>query len=125
MSISFTLDVENRRVHFIITGSLTLHDILDSLKALLEMPEFGPHFQVLSDHRGVERPASVQDVEDMLAFMRASRERFAGMRWAVVTHRPASYVIMGLVSTLANLRVQMEVRVFTRLNEAKAWLDGD
>jgi hypothetical protein len=124
MSIDFTLDAENRRVHFIITGSFTLHDILDSLKALLQMPEFGPRFQVLSDHRGVERPATVQDVEDMLAFMRASRERFQDMRWAIVTHRPSSYAMMGMLSALADLHVQMEVRVFTRLNEAKAWLDG-
>ena len=125
MSINFTLDAENRRVHYTVTGWFTLHDILDSLKALLEMPEFGPHFRVLSDHRGVERPATVHDVEDMLAFMRASRERFQGMRWAIVTHRPGSYAIMGMLSTLADMRVQMEVRVFTRLDEAKAWLDGE
>jgi hypothetical protein len=125
MPISFTLDAEKRRVHFIVTGTFTLHDIIDAVKSVLELPEFGPEFQILSDHRGVERPASVQDVEDMIAFMRASRERFAGMRWAVVTHRPGSYVIMGLVSTLAELRVQMDVRVFTRLDEATRWLDGE
>jgi hypothetical protein len=60
----------------------------------------------------------------MLAYMRASRERFQGMRWAIVTHRPASYAMMGLLSTLADLRVQMEVRVFTRLHEAEQWLDA-
>lgn len=125
MPISFTLDAENRRVYYIVTGTFTLHDILDSVKALLEMPEFGPHFQVLSDHRGVERTATVRDVEDMLSFMRASRERFQDMRWAIVTQRPSSYAMMGMLSTLADLRVQMEVRVFTRLNEATAWLEGE
>jgi hypothetical protein len=125
MPISFTLDAEKRRVHFIVTGTFTLHDIIDAVKATLALPEFGPEFQVLSDHRGVERPASVQDVEDMIAFMRASRERFQGMRWAVVTHSPGSYVIMGLLSTLADLRVQMDVRVFTRLDDATRWLDGE
>jgi hypothetical protein len=125
MPISFTLDAQKRRVHFIVTGTFTLHDIIDNLKSVLAMPEFGPGFQVLSDHRGVERPASVQDVEDMLAFMRASRERFQNMRWAIVTHRPASYAMMGMLSTLADLHVQMEVRVFTRLDEATRWLDGE
>lgn len=124
MSISFTLDAEKRRVHFIITGTFTLHDILDAVKSVLEMPEFGPGFQVLSDHRGVERPVSVQDVEDMLAFMRASRERFQNMRWAIVTHRPASYAMMGMLSTLADLHVQMQVRVFTHMARAEEWLDG-
>jgi hypothetical protein len=56
--------------------------------------------------------------------MRASRERFQDMRWAIVTHRPGSYAIMGLLSSLADLHVQMEVRVFTRLDEATAWLDA-
>ena len=125
MPISFTLNPEKRRVNFEVTGTFTLHDIIDAVKSVLALPEFGPEFQVLSDHRGVERPASVQDVEDMLAFMRAARERFAGMRWAVVTHRPGSYVIMGLLSTLADLRVQMDVRVFTRLDDATRWLDGE
>jgi hypothetical protein len=125
MPISFTLDADKRRVNFAITGTFALHDIIDSLKSILDLPEFGPHFQVLSDHRGVERPATVRDVEDMLAFMRASRERFAGMRWAIVTHRPASYAMMGMLSTLADLHVRMEVRVFTRPSEATAWLDGE
>lgn len=125
MSISFTLDAEKRRVHFTVAGTFTLHDILEALRSVLEMPEFGPNFQVLSDHRGVERPATVQDVEDMVAFMRASRERFQGMRWAIVTHRPSSYAMMGLLRTLADLRLQMEVRVFTHADEATAWLDGE
>ena len=125
MPIRLTQDAEKRRVHFAVTGSFTLHDILDAVKSVLELPEFGPHFQVLSDHRGVERPATVQDVEDMVAFMRDSRERFQGMRWAIVTHRPASYAVMGLLRTLADLRLQMEVRVFTRVGEATAWLDGE
>ncbi len=125
MAIDFTVDAEKRRVHFIVAGTFTLHDILEAVRSVLALPEFGPGYQVLSDHRGVERAATVADVEDMLAFMRASRERFAGMRWAVVTHRPSSYVIMGLVSTLADLQVQMEVRVFTRLDEATQWLDAE
>ena len=125
MAISFTLDAEKRRVRFTVAGTFTLHDIIDSVRSVLDLPEFGPHFQVMSDHRGVERPATVQDVEDMVAFMRDARERFQGMRWAIVTHRPASYAIMGLLRTLADLRLQMEVRVFTRVGEATAWLDGD
>lgn len=122
MPITYTLDAEKRRVHFTISGTFTLHDILDSLKSVLAMPEFGPDFQVLSDHRGVERPATVQDVEDMLAFMRVSRERFRGMRWAIVTHRPTSYAVMGMLSTLADLHVEMDVRVFTRVDDATRWL---
>lgn len=124
MPITFTFDGEKRRVCFDVTGTFTLHDILDAVKGVLAMPEFGPDFQVLSDHRGVERPATVQNVEDMLAFMRASRERFQGMRWAIVTHRPASYAMMGLLSTLADLRVRMDVRVFTRMHDARQWLDA-
>jgi hypothetical protein len=124
MPISFTLDAEKRRVHFIIEGTFTLQDIIGNLTSVLALPEFGPGFQVLSDHRGVERPATVHDVEDMLAFMRASRERFLNMRWAIVTHRPASYAMMGMLATLADLRVQMEVRVFTRIAPAEEWLDN-
>lgn len=125
MPINFSLEPGKRRVRFTVTGTFTLDDIIGALKSVLAMPEFGPHFQVLSDHRGIERSVTVQDVEDMLAFMRASRERFQDMRWAIVTHRPASYAMMGLLSTLADLRVQMEVRVFTRLAEAEQWLDGE
>jgi hypothetical protein len=124
MPINCELDAPRRRVHCTVAGTFTLHDILDTLRSVLAMPEFGPGFQVLSDHRGVERTATVQDVEDMLAFMRASRERFLNMRWAIVTHRPSSYAMMGMLSTLADLRVQMDVRVFTRMAEAEAWLDG-
>lgn len=123
MPITFSPDPERKRVHVTVTGTFTLHDILETLRGVLALPEFGPGFQVLSDHRGVERTATVQDVEDMLAFMRASRERFQNMRWAVVTQRPSSYALMGMLATLADLHVEMEVRVFTRLAEAEAWLD--
>lgn len=125
MPIAFRLDAEKRRVICTVDGTFTIHDIIDTLDGVLALPEFGPHFQVLSDHRGVERPATVQDVEDMVAYLRASREQFQGMRWAIVTHRPRSYAMMGLLSTLADLRVQMEVRVLTRMEEATAWLDGE
>lgn len=125
MSIAFTLDAEKRRVHFIIEGTFTLQDIIDNLQSVLAMPEFGPGFQVLSDHRGVQRPVTVPEVEDMMAFMRASRERFLNMRWAIVTQRPSSYAMMGLLSTLAELHVQMEVRVFTQVAPAEQWLDAE
>ena len=123
MPITHTVDLEERRVHVAVTGSFTLHDILEMLRAVLAVPEFGPGFQVLSDHRGIEHPATVRDVEDMLAFMRVSRDRFQDVRWAIVTQRPSSYAMMGMLSTLADLRVQMQVRVFTRVDEARRWLD--
>lgn len=124
MPISFTLEPEKRRVRFTVSGTFTLDDIIAALTSVLDLPEFGPDFQVLSDHRGIERPATVQDVENMLAWMREKRDRFQDMRWAIVTHRPASYAVMGLLSTLADLRVRMTVRVFTRIADAEAWLDG-
>jgi hypothetical protein len=125
MPISFELDAARRRVHFIITGVITLREVLEIVRAVLAIPEFGPEFQVLSDHRGVEQPITVPEVQEMLAHMRASRERFRDVRWAVVTQRPSSFVVMGLLSTLADLHVQMDVRVFTRLDEALRWLDGE
>jgi hypothetical protein len=123
MPINFTLDSEKKRVNFTVEGTFTLDDIIANLKSVVAMPEFGPGFRVLSDHRGIERPATVRDVEDMLAWMREKRERFQDVRWAIVTHRPSSYAVMGLLSTLADLRVRMTVRVFTRLADAEAWLD--
>ena len=125
MPIDFTLDPAERRVRFTVTGTFTLDDIIGALKSVVAIPEFGPGFRVLSDHRGIERPATVQDVEHMLAWMREKRDRFQDVRWAIVTQRPSSYVVMGLLSTLADLRVRMTVRVFTRLAEAEAWLDGE
>lgn len=122
MPINFIWTPGTRRVSFTVGGTFTLHDILDALRSVLEIPEFGPGFEVLSDHRGVERPATVANVEDMLAFMREKRDRFQDVRWAVVTHRPASYAMMGLLSPLADLRVRMTVRVFTRMEDAEAWL---
>lgn len=124
MPINFILEPEKRRVRFTVSGTFTLDDIIAALRSVLGLPEFGPDFQVLSDHRGIERPATVQDVENMLAWMREKRDRFQDMRWAIVTHRPASYAVMGLLSTLADLRVRMTVRVFTRIADAEAWLDG-
>ncbi len=125
MPLSFTCDPHERRVRVIVEGTFTLDDIVGMLRSVVAIPEFGPGFRVLSDHRGVERPATVQDVEGILAWMREKRDRFQDVRWAIVTQRPSSYVVMGLLSTLADLRVRMTVRVFTRLAEAEAWLDEE
>ena len=71
MPIRFEVDAGARRVHVTVTGIVTLRDVLDTVNGVLAVPEFGPHFRVLSDHRGVERPVAVRDVEDMLDEARA------------------------------------------------------
>ena len=46
MPINFTRVPGMRRVHFTVAGAFTLHDILGALESVLEIPEFGPGYQV-------------------------------------------------------------------------------
>lgn len=122
MPITFQFSPAERFVEVRLWGEIPSEEILSGIDALVGHPDFPPAGHILSDHRQLARAGSLDQVEMVLQRMRSYGEKFAGVRWAIVTTLPESYGMMRVLSTLAETRNSMEVQVFAERESALRWL---
>jgi hypothetical protein len=121
MPIAVRVIRRRSRVEAILRGDLKLDEILQAIDRTVADPDFQAGFDILSDHRLVERPITRPELEEMTQHLRHHSGSFAGTRWAVVTIQPASFGMMRILSVLAE-SVPMNVQVFRELEAAERWL---
>lgn len=121
--IEVHLDEARRCVVARVTGDFTLRDIIDAVDGGLRDPRFRPGFGIFSDHTAVGEPLTAEQADGMIQHLKSLGSIAAGVRWAMVTSRPASYGMLRMVSALART-VPMEIQVFQTRDEAFAWLAG-
>jgi hypothetical protein len=123
MPIRWSVDPERARALATVEGEFTSDDISAVIRGVAASA-LPAGFTVLSDHTGVERPITQTQVIGLASLLEELPERFAGVRWAIVSNRPTSYPMMRVLAARAELVVGMEVRVFFDLRRAVEWLDG-
>ena len=123
MSITWTVDAANRRVHITVVRPVNRDQARDAIGAIASQPGFESSFAVVIETIGESAPAFVRDVMYMLSTHRA---KFQGARVAVVLglgvmHAPPSHTaeIMAQWTDLP-----MEVRTFATHMAAERWLSG-
>ena len=123
MPISYRIDTQDERIIVNLTGSVSLEEIFDTIKNALRDPAFKPGFNVLSDHRGVDRVITPGELESTVSLL----IEFAGLlretKWAIVTVKPASYGMMRMLEVHAE-RIPMKVKVFKEMDAAEHWLSS-
>ena len=124
MGITFSMDPERGRVHMVIGGEFTSDEMLSTVRAVIASPALPDAFTVLSDHTRVERPLTSSQLVELVALMEEHAQRFAGVRWAIVSTRPASYGMMRVLAARAQLVLRMRVRIFFDVQRATQWLDA-
>jgi hypothetical protein len=107
-----------------ITDPHTIDDWKRGMDEILHHAAFSPGFSFLIDRRGA-LPPSVAFVHAMAGYLAAHADRLAGGRVAVVV-RENDALAYGMARMVENLNaakeVPQEVRTFTRLDDAEAWL---
>jgi hypothetical protein len=104
-----------------VRGTVDISEMLEALDRARADPDFGPAFDVLSDHREVDTPLTPRQLEALLGHFSTLGDAFVGSRWAIVTAAPASYGMMRMLSARAE-PLGLEVTVFREMDEARAWL---
>lgn len=122
MPITHTVDYSRGHVHIVVTGDFTLQDIGATVSAVARDPLLGPGFTVLSDHRKIAYAISPLQLVGLLALLEEHSQRFASVRWAIVSGGAPSYSMMRLLAASAELAAQMDVQVFLDIDLAERWL---
>ena len=121
MPIEYWIEKDRRRVRAVVTGDFTTDEMLRAVQGSTQDSEFEPGFDVLSDHTQVGEPLTTQQAKQLSSYLQDLQSVMAHARWAVVTSKPASVGMMRMLGVLLE-QVPMELRVFTAMDEAEAWL---
>ena len=123
MPIRYSVDADRGRLHVVVDGEFTTEEMISTVRAFIAEPALPHGFTALSDHTRVQRPLTSSQLLALVAVMEEHRERFAGVRWAMVSTRPASYGMMRVLAARAQLFLDMRVRIFFDSRRAAEWLD--
>jgi hypothetical protein len=118
--IATTLDHERRLVTFTLTGTLETKEMLAALTGTFTQRKPGVVYNVMSDNRGVDAPATPEQVKMLVAeLMRLGA--VAGMRAAMVVGTDASYGMMRMMSAYTE-PLGIRVEIFRDTEAAMAFL---
>lgn len=121
MPITATLDTIEHILRFEIIGTVTTDEMTLAVDRSLETLAEDATCSLLSDHRRITMPATVEQVEAFVEHLRRHAQAAHGRRWAIVTTSPASFGMMRMLSILAE-RIPMTVQVFQEMAAAEQWL---
>ena len=121
MPIETTLDHERRLVTFTLTGTLETKEMLAALATAFAQRKPGVVYNVMSDNRAVDVPATPDQIKTLVAeLMRQST--VDGMRAAMVVGTDASYGMMRMMSAYTE-PLGIRVEIFRDTEAALAFLD--
>ena len=121
MPIESKIDHDARLVSFRITGKLDTAEMLASLNSCFALRNPGVLYDVLSDHREVEEPATPEQIRTLVAeLMRLGG--VDGMRAAMIVGTDASYGMMRMMAAHTEA-LGIRVGIFREPAEALEFLE--
>jgi hypothetical protein len=121
MPIETWIDTRKHRVHAILSGRVTLHEMIQAIDSSVEDSSFRNGIDIFSDHTRLEKPIETDQAQKLVTYLRKLKTHFVGSRWAVVTKMQASFGMMRMLSVLLE-KIPMELSVFYSFVEAERWL---
>lgn len=123
MPINVSVDARRQLVEVTVIGDVDAGQAIDAVEAVVAAAELRPGFRILSDHRRIGATLSPEQVHRFAAVLEQHRALLAGVRWAAVVARATSYGVMRALAARTELVADMQTRVFTGMEEARAWLE--
>lgn len=121
MPIVTRIERDRKRVIAILTGDISLDEMINTINSSIADPDFEPGFDVFSDHTGINAAIKTTQAEILASHLESLKKYYSGSRWAVVTKEAASYGMMRMLSVFL-ASIPMELRVFYSFEEAENWL---
>ena len=123
MPIKYKIEKDKKRVFAIVTGIVSVEDIVQIITSILKDPSFMPGFDILSDHTKIERPIETEQLKALVSHINDLATYCSNSRWAVVTSKVASYGMMRMLAAYLAI-VPMELQVFFSFDDAEKWLSS-
>ncbi len=121
MPITHRIDRTSGIVYVDVRGSPTTAEMRGAINRVVTDPEGVPGYGILSDHRGIDTPATTNQVQALLTHLTGLKSSFGSIRWAIVVKKPASFGMMRMLAVLAE-QVPAQIEVFRDVEAAKKWL---
>ena len=121
-AIQYTIDPQRRLVHARTPATVTLREILEYERRVVENPAFDPTYAELFDTSGTTTmTVSFEDVDNLVEFER-SHGRYVGKRkCAFVAPTDINYGTVKMYISMEDTS-PMETRVFREMRDALDWL---
>lgn len=123
MPIKRWIEKDKKRVYAVLSGTISLDEMINTINGAVEDKDFRPGFDVLSDHSEIEQPIETDQVKYLAGYIEKLRANFAGTRWAVVTRSEVSYGMMRMLSAFLE-KIPMRLEVFYSKEDAENWLQA-
>jgi len=104
-----------------VSGTFTLQEILDVVNSAVSDPQYEPGFNILSDHRRIEKAITTDQLKRTTKHLIGLSNSLSGAKWAVVVSKDVSYGMMNMMSAYVK-RVPMDLRPSFTVKEAEEWL---
>jgi len=121
MPIESWIETGRKRVCALVSGTVTLEEMLETIDRAVAGFPAGERFDIFSDHTGLEKTIESEQARSVAQHIETLQRYFAGARWAVVTKRKSSYGMMRMLAVYLE-RVPLTLRVFYSHAEAEGWL---
>lgn len=121
MPIETSLDHEHHLIRYSLTGRLVTEEMLDAVRATFGRRKPGEIYDVISDHRLVEAPATPEQIKTLVAEL-LRQGHLEGMRAAVIVATDASYGMMRMFAAHAEPH-GIHVGIFRHPDEARAFVE--
>ena len=121
MPVRVSIDVENDLVHRELHGRVSAEELLESIEAVVNDPDFHPGMKSLNDLRGVIHTTDKEYVMKIAEAMMGHADKLASAKVAVVVSADVVFGMMRMLQSYIS-DSPLDVKVFKDLEEAKDWL---
>ena len=121
MAIVVAIDPQSHLVCRTVTGAYSLDQMIASIEATFQHPDYRPGMKELADLRECVHGATKEDIASLVEWVLGHREAATGARAAVVV----STAVTDGMSRMAQMYLDgfpSEIAVFYDMDEAKRWL---
>ena len=123
MPMTYTIDKETGVVRIVGTGLLTDEEMVQCVSSLRADPRLEPEMNSLSDMRDIEVGFSRNGIDRMIEVMKASSERRAAAKAAIVVSSDVAFGMGRMLEIVSDGKVEPRFRVFRDMDSALSWLE--
>ena len=123
MGFKYRIDKASRVVY--LEGEpLSIEVWKQTLLAIFADPDFEPGFNFLSDRRSSDQARTSNFLRAALEFLKTHEDKMGKCKWATVVSTTVAYGT-GRMAQILSQNMQIDVEVFTDIDEARQWLSGE
>jgi len=126
MRHEFSFDFHKPLVRVKASGIMTPASFNRQFRHLVDHPDWQPGTNILSDYTEIDGSRlTAEDVRGMAGSYRALADRIGPGRSAIVVSEALEFGLARMWVSWAEMKIPREVRVFTSMSEAEAWVLED